>query len=641
MSIVPSPLGDAGDSAAFILVSPTISSDLSLAPGDSVRVVLRFCPVAGRRHEAMVKIVGSMAGSPRPVRLVGEGFPGPGLAVDSIIFPPVPVSASRDSVVERCIVNGSAFPMRVDSMVVAGGSFSLIGPLPPFTISPWDTGGLTLRFSPTNAGLNIGSLALYHDGESMPLERIDLVGPGLALALAYDPPIGAGGLDFGSLRVGRSSEMAVTVTNVAGAPLKLDEVGATTSSFTVTSSRPLPLMLGPGERLELRARFAPDGMGAHIAMLRVRSGDLADSAIRLRGRGVMHALRPASDTVDLGTLSAGEIVDTGIVLLNEPTPAIPLPENLDGVSIDGALIVPPASGFSVTGAIPGMIGPNGRDSIAVHHVAPGAPGSYQATLLVAYDRREEGGMIVADTLRVLLLARVERKSDTLIRAGASLGAGLRGSPGDVVHMPVILSPGIEESGVDTILLRLAWRSTMLRPLGIVGRGGIFALPESDSPAGRLTTLLVADRAFTSGTIADVAFEVLLGDSTTTTIRIDSIAAVAHPDVLFSADSATFAITGFCDGEEGLIRFDSALTLASKPNPAGRQLTIEYTLPALCDLRLGLFDASGGQTMSLAAGRALPGSYTIPLDVSTLSAGTYYCVLSTGRFSRTIIVRILK
>jgi hypothetical protein len=139
----------------------------------------------------------------------------------------------------------------------------------------------------------------------------------------------------------------------------------------------------------------------------------------------------------------------------------------------------------------------------------------------------------------------------------------------------------------------------------------------------------------------VTFEVLLGDSATTTIRIDSIAAVAHPDVLFSADPATFVIVGLCDGEEGLIRFDSALTLASKPNPAGRQLTIEYTLPALCDLRLGLFDASGGQTMSLAAGRALPGSYTIPLDVSTLSAGTYYCVLSTGRFSRTIIVRILK
>jgi photosystem II stability/assembly factor-like uncharacterized protein len=640
MTIAPSPLGRAGDTAAFIIVAPTIPPDLSLAPGDSVRVALRFCSIAGRRHEAMLKIVGKMAGSPLAIRLVGEGFPGPGFALDSIIFPPVPLPASRDSVVERCIVNGSAVPMRVDSVVIAGSSFSLIGPLPPFTISPWDTGGLTLRFSPTNAGLNIGELALYHDGESLPLERIDLAGTGLALALAYDPPLGAGGLDFGTLRVGRSAEMTVTVTNVAGASLKLDEVGATTSFFTVTSSRPLPLLLGPGERLELRVRFQPGGTGPHIAMLRVRSGDLADSAIRLKGRGVMHALRAASDTVDLGTSSAGDIVDTEIVLLNEPTPAIPLPEDLDGVSIEGALIVPSTSGFSV-GAIPGTIGPNGRDSIAVHLLAPGAPGIYRTMLLVAYDRHEKDGMIVADTLRVVLLARVERRNDTLFRAGASLGTGLIGSPGDIVHMPVILSPGIEGAEVDTILLRLAWRPTMLRPLGIAGRGGIFALPENDSPAGTLTTLLVADRVFLSGTIAEVTFEVLLGDSATTTIRIDSIAAVAHPDVLFSADPATFVIVGLCDGEEGLIRFDSALTLASKPNPAVRRLTIEYTLPALCDLRLGLFDASGIEAMSLAAGRRLPGSYATPLDVSTLPAGTYYCVLSAGRFSRTIIVRILK
>ena len=219
-----------------------------------------------------------------------------------------------------------------------------------------------------------------------------------------------------------------------------------------------------------------------------------------------------------------------------------------------------------------------------------------------------------------------------------------GGSGDTIRLPVILAPGVEAAGIDTIVLGLGFRATMLRPIGAVGWGAVAMLPSEEikeSPPGTLTLRLARDGGFVADTVAVVAFRVLLGDSLTTTIAIDTIAAVARPDVLFSVGSARFAITGLCDPEGDLIRFGEPLSLASKPNPAGADATIEYTLPAFCDHRLGLFDAAGGEVIRLADGRGLAGSHVIPLDVTAIPAGTYYCVLSAGRFSRTIIVRIVK
>jgi hypothetical protein len=125
------------------------------------------------------------------------------------------------------------------------------------------------------------------------------------------------------------------------------------------------------------------------------------------------------------------------------------------------------------------------------------------------------------------------------------------------------------------------------------------------------------------------------------VRYDSIGALDRSDVFFTTDSARFAINEFCDAQGRLIRFDSLLTFSSKPNPAARITSFNYTLPAVVHTQLSVYDASGSEVARLVDGAQNPGYYIIPFDASSLASGTYYCVLTAGRFTKTLTLRLVE
>ncbi len=72
----------------------------------------------------------------------------------------------------------------------------------------------------------------------------------------------------------------------------------------------------------------------------------------------------------------------------------------------------------------------------------------------------------------------------------------------------------------------------------------------------------------------------------------------------------------------------ALGLKNYPNPCSSATTIEYTLPKESTVRVEVYDMSG-QMLTLAVNaRQAAGTYTIPVNVETLPAGTYLYRLYT-------------
>jgi hypothetical protein len=81
---------------------------------------------------------------------------------------------------------------------------------------------------------------------------------------------------------------------------------------------------------------------------------------------------------------------------------------------------------------------------------------------------------------------------------------------------------------------------------------------------------------------------------------------------------------------GLPMPESAVLKQNFPNPAATSTTIGFTLPASSDrTTLRVFDAKGAVAMTQELGAQSAGEHAIPLDVSSLAAGTYLYQLTTS------------
>ncbi len=81
--------------------------------------------------------------------------------------------------------------------------------------------------------------------------------------------------DYGNVKIGSSSSVVVTITSVEPIPLTVYSViivDDPRGSFSVTSAAPPPeVTLLQGESIDVTVEFAPSGLGAHSATLRIDS----------------------------------------------------------------------------------------------------------------------------------------------------------------------------------------------------------------------------------------------------------------------------------------------------------------------------------------------------------------------------------
>jgi hypothetical protein len=93
------------------------------------------------------------------------------------------------------------------------------------------------------------------------------------------------------------------------------------------------------------------------------------------------------------------------------------------------------------------------------------------------------------------------------------------------------------------------------------------------------------------------------------------------------------------GIEEIDADDVKTTMALTPNPSVHAATISYTLATQGIVRLDLVDAIGRQVQTIDSGYRNAGVYSVQVQTSELSNGSYFVVLETpgGRFTENLIV----
>jgi hypothetical protein len=242
-----------------------------LNPGDSCSIPIRFEPQVRATYEATLKAsVGSVTAT---TSLKGRGG-GPILELVGSPpgFGPATVGAAG-SVRTVTIANSGDLPAGFFIGIVSGGdsgSFQLLSENctgPDHRLEPGSTCSAEVRFRPLSAGAKSATLAFFGEGDSPAMIPIDGTGVEAAASLS------SGDLGFGPQASGsRSAPLSVSVRNGGLEPIETGQiaiVGADLDQFALAGDECTGVTLAPGAECVIRVRFAPDGVGAKSAKLRV------------------------------------------------------------------------------------------------------------------------------------------------------------------------------------------------------------------------------------------------------------------------------------------------------------------------------------------------------------------------------------
>ncbi len=189
--------------------------------------------------------------------------------------------------------------------VISGGSFSLAAGQSQTT---------TVRFSPPSSGGFGGTLLVISNGGSA---SIPLEGQSTSAA-APRIEVTPGSLDFGSVTVGATKDVDLTVRNSGTAALTV--TGALSAPpFSVTTA--FPFTLAAGASRAVTVRFTPSGTATVSSTLALTSNDPATptASVTLTGRGSSGQTTTELLSTDDGTSETG-VYQSGLLVVNRLTP---------------------------------------------------------------------------------------------------------------------------------------------------------------------------------------------------------------------------------------------------------------------------------------------------------------------------------
>ncbi len=167
-----------------------------------------------------------------------------------------------------------------------------------------------------------------------------------------------------------------------------------------------------------------------------------------------------------------------------------------------------------------------------------------------------------------------------------------------------------------------------------------AVPTGD---GRVQYRVRGTRAesFTSGTLVDLPFEVLWGDTACTSVRLDSLLWDDGTAVVVDRSACDICADLCYEGGARLFRSDGALALTIRPNPFNAGTVIEFEVIEAGPTDITIHDVMGRRITTLLHEDVAPGRYVLRFDASALASGSYLCVLRTPTQIRTQRMEVLK
>jgi hypothetical protein len=257
-------------SAPFSLVSG--GGAFSLAPGQSIRVTVRFSPMAAGASSATLVITHNATNqtSPANVPLNGTGIVGViNLSVDppSVDFGSVILGQLSDQKItitnqpsSTGILTGNVGLLSVPFILASGwGNFSL---------APGQSMSVTVRYFPMTVGPASDNLLISHNAINVgsPL-AVPLAGNGVSPPTVIDVSLNPSSVNFGEVTVGESADQTIAITNSPDSNGKLTgSVGTLPAPFSVVTGGGV-FSLSPSQTQTVTVRLSATEEGPVSASL--------------------------------------------------------------------------------------------------------------------------------------------------------------------------------------------------------------------------------------------------------------------------------------------------------------------------------------------------------------------------------------
>lgn len=310
-------------SAPFSLIftgTPTIQ----LLPGTSYTVLAVFSPTtAGTFNGSFIINTNAINGN-QTVNLQGAAVvPNVIITPSSVVFPDTAVNQIQSTNIS--IKNNSPIPVKINAFSLpqsasfgtlfqvfnmSSGSPVLLNATDTFTLQPGTTLNFVITFQPPQTGTFNSTFGILFDFALSPT-YVTISGTSSA-SMSVTP---AGGvLDFGTVKVGTTKNLGVTVANTGKSTFNTQLIGLT-SPFTVFSTID---SVSPGQQATATIRFVPLARGTYQQTLTINTDQQGlSSTITVKGQAVAPILRVEPPSVDFGSVTVGSTVTQNITLFND------------------------------------------------------------------------------------------------------------------------------------------------------------------------------------------------------------------------------------------------------------------------------------------------------------------------------------
>jgi hypothetical protein len=338
-----------------------LSLPTTLTGGQSLSFNVQFAPTASGAASGSITFTDNAPGSPQVLSMVGTGVATNSTLVanpGSVAFGNVSVGSSSPQTVT--LTNNGNTSATISAISATGTGFSTTGLSVPLTLAANQSTSFSAQFAPTSVGAVSGSV-LITSTASNPTTSITLSGTGVQGNLTANPP----SINFGSLLVGASGSVSVTLKNSGTASVAISQGSATGTGFSITGLS--AQTLSAGQSTSFTAKFSPTTAGSATGSISIVSNAPGSPlVIALSGSGTASqpqlTISPAS--VTFGSVAVGSTVSQTVTLTNPGNAALTVTQAL-----------PSGTGFSMSGATMPMTINAGSSASFTAKFTPPAPGT--------------------------------------------------------------------------------------------------------------------------------------------------------------------------------------------------------------------------------------------------------------------------
>jgi hypothetical protein len=249
------------------------------------------------------------------------------------------VGVGKQTTQTIAVTNTGNTAVSITQATISNPQFSLTSVTLPMSMAMGQSGNFTVAVTPSATGTLSGTLTVQgNDGAAPAVVNLSAT----AVAPAPQISVSSSSVQFGTVGIGSTGNMNLTISNTGGADLTISVISISGAEFGV-SGITTPKTIVAGQSAQASLSFQPKVGGAAAATLSITSNDPANptTSVTLGGTGstaIFGQLQARPASVSFGTVSTGSNATQQITLNNTGTAAVQI-----------SSIAAAGTGFSVNG----------------------------------------------------------------------------------------------------------------------------------------------------------------------------------------------------------------------------------------------------------------------------------------------------